>query len=86
MKIIGIELRLQFHDPQKGPIQKEFAIVPCDVVLLLQKPEAGYYSGNPNITGTLHTDCGDLGFQLAVPDMFLDPEYNKSRFAAKQTL
>lgn len=86
MKIIGVELRLQFHDARKGPQQKEIAIIPCDVTVHLSRPEAGYYSGGVNGNGTLHTDCGDLGFTFQVPDIFVDPEYTASRLTAEQKL
>lgn len=87
MKIIGVELRIQFHDPKKGPTQKEIAIIPCDVTVHLDRKDTqGYYMGNASGNGTIHTDCGDLGFTFGIPDNFLDEQFTTNRLKAEQKL
>jgi hypothetical protein len=86
MKIIGVEFRLQFHDPKVGPQQREIGIVPCEIEAFLKRSATGdYWYGNITVNLTIHTDRGDINVGgSSVPDSWLVEEPGMVRIEAKQ--
>lgn len=61
MRIIGIELRIEYQHPRYGNQRREVALIPCDVELVINDlPEHSGYIPYPYINMTLHTECGDI--------------------------
>jgi len=70
MRIIGVELRLEYSDRMNGRVNKEIAIIQCHVDVEM-KPDI-YYSAAPMMNGTLHTDRGDIQINsFSFPEYFL---------------
>lgn len=65
MRIIGIELRLRVSHSVVGLIQKEIAVIPCDIEVCV--PEHFNFA---ELNGTLHTDRGDINIGLVNIDPF----------------
>lgn len=71
MRIIGIELRLQYISRRHGYQQSEIAVIPCDIIVEM-KPDDIVYGGQDLMNGTLHTDRGDIAInQFSIPSGFL---------------
>jgi hypothetical protein len=65
MRIIGVELRLQYLHPKRGNQQNEIIILPCNAVIVLPDECSQINQfGSINVNGTMHTDCGDFGFRI----------------------
>jgi hypothetical protein len=60
MRIIGIELRVQYMHPRFGGQQQELAVIPVDIELELDPPEISYQYARATMNGTLHTTRGDI--------------------------
>jgi hypothetical protein len=85
LKIIGVEFRIQAHDPKLGPQQREIGIVPCDIVAHVDQPENGYWGGSVYLNMTIHTDMGDLTLQQMIPDNFVNEKFTQqTRIHAQQ--
>jgi hypothetical protein len=63
MRIIGIELRCRTESGRSGNQQREIGIIPCDIELIIPQDDPNEQV-HVSLNGTIHTDMGDLGFQI----------------------
>jgi hypothetical protein len=69
MRIIGVELRLQFMSGTFGSQQQEVLLLPANTLVEIDEKEHRQIY-NTRFSGTLHTDAGDFAFQIDGPQPY----------------
>lgn len=82
MRIIGVELRLEYSDKRIGRRNIEIGIIPCHIDVEVSDHN---YGMGANMNATIHTDRGDIAIQyIPLPEQFLFPVESSLKTQQKQ--
>lgn len=81
MRLIGVELRVQYMNPKQGQVQEEICLLPCNVTVELPYVDEITWGPGVRFNGTLHTDRGDFNIEIPadMPTYFFSQRENKNR-------